>query len=114
MKICDSKENRKLIRKALNRFDNAKLVSFSENYATFICGCKSICAIVEISFNFRIIKETYITDKELKIMSDYAKTNNKNYFNKDYKKYKFEKYGVKYGLQFKKIFNKQKVLRCGK
>ena len=98
MKICDSKENRKLIRNALKHFDNAKLVNFSENYATFICGCKSICAIVDICFNYRRIERTYLTDKELKIMSDYAKINNDNYHDKDYKKYKFKRYGVIYGL----------------
>lgn len=98
MKIFDSKENRKLIRNALKHFDNAKLVAFSENYATFICGCKSICAIVDISFNFKTIEKTYLTDANLKIMSEYAKTNSKNYHDKGYKKDKFKKYGVIYGL----------------
>ena len=106
MKIFDSKENRKLIRKALKRFDNSKLVTFSENYATFICGCKSICAVVEISFNYKTIEITYLTDASLKIMSEYAKINSENYHDKDYKKYKFKRHGVIYGLWFKKIFNK--------
>ena len=93
-----NKENRKLIRNALKHFDNAKLVGFSENYATFICGCESICAIVEISFNCKTIKKTYLTYANLKIISEYAKINSENYFDKNYKKRKFERYGVKYGL----------------
>ena len=98
MKIGDNKENRKLIRNAIKGFDNSKLITFSENYATFICGCGSICAIVEINFNYKTIEKTYLTSAGLKIMSEYAKINSENYFDKDYKKYRFERYGVKYGL----------------
>ena len=93
-----NKENRKLIKTAIKGFNNTKLVDFSENYATFICGCESICAIVEISFNFKNIKKTYVTDTNLKIMSEYAKINSENYFDKIYKKHEFERYGVEYGL----------------
>lgn len=92
------KVKRKLIRNALKGFDNAKLVDFSENYATFICGRGSICAIVEISFNYKTIEETYLAPAKLKIMSEYAKINSENFFDKDYKKYRFKRYGVKYGL----------------
>ena len=93
-----NKENRKLIRNAIKGFDNAKLVDFSENYATFICGYESICAIVEISFNYKTIKKTYLAPANLKIMSEYAKINSENYFDKGYKKYRFKRYGVNYGL----------------
>ena len=92
------KENRKLIKTAIKGFNNAKLVDFSENYATFFCGCESICAIVEISFNYKNITKTYLTPAKLKIMSEYAKINSKNYHDKSYKKYKFKRYGVEYGL----------------
>ena len=93
-----NKENRKLIKTAIKGFNNAKLVDFSENYATFICGCESICAIVEISFNYKDIKKTYLTPAKLKIMSEYAKINSENYYDKGYKKYRFARHGVKYGL----------------
>ena len=93
-----NKENRKLIKTAIKGFNNAKLVDFSENYATFICGCESICAIVEISFNYKDIKKTYLTPAKLKIMSEYAKINSENYHDKGYKKYRFARHGVKYGL----------------
>lgn len=92
------KENRKLIKTAIKGFNNAKLISFSENYATFICGSESICAIVVISFNYKTIEKTYLTDTNLKIMSEYAKINSENYHDKNYKEYRFKRYGVKYGL----------------